>query len=341
MKAYVVHGDGRRGIEEVPFLPYGPYEAKVKVLSCGVCSGTDMKIIHQKFKGVENYPIVLGHEGLGEVVELGEKARHLKLGDRVLMPYIGALPAGLASAWGGYAEYNVVVDWQSMVEDGLTPPDYAFAQRVVPNEIDPVDAAMIITLREVYSTMGIFGFSAGKSLALLGLGPVGLSFVRLAKLSGMGPIIAMDLDDEKLAMAQRLGADHILNTRGKSIPAEVRRVLPEGVDFALDAVGVTGFIADGMAIIKPDAKVCVYGISEEMTAPLDWSRNPYNWTLQFNQFPDKKREGAAHDQIIRWILDGTLDLRDFVSHHIPFAEMERAFEMIEAKEKMLKMVVEF
>lgn len=63
MKAYVVHGDGSRGIEEVPFLPCGPYEAKVKVLSCGVCSGTDMKIIHRKFKGVENYPVVLGHEG--------------------------------------------------------------------------------------------------------------------------------------------------------------------------------------------------------------------------------------------------------------------------------------
>lgn len=341
MKAYVVHDDGRRGIEEVPFLPFGPYEAKVKVLSCGVCNGTDMKIIHQKFKGVENYPVVLGHEGLGEVVELGEKVRHLKIGDRVLMPYIGALPEGLSSAWGGYAEYNVVTDFQSMLDDGLEPEAFAYAQRVVPNEIDPVDAAMIITLREVYSTMGIFGFEAGKSLAVLGLGPVGLSFVRMAKLMGMGPVVAMDLDDEKLALAKKLGADHVINTRGQSIPDAVRATLPEGVDFALDAVGVTGFIADGMAIIKPDAKVCVYGISEQMTAPLDWSKNPYNWTLHFNQFPDKKREGAAHDQIIRWILDGTLDLKDFVSHRIPFAEMGRAFDMIEAKEKMLKMVVEF
>lgn len=96
-----------------------------------------------------------------------------------------------------------------------------------------------------------------------------------------------------------------------------------------------------MAIIKPDAKVCVYGISEKMTAPLDWSNNPYNWTLQFNQFPSKKLEGQAHEQIIKWINEGLLDPEFFISHRIPFAEMDKAFDMIENKERMLKMVVEF
>ena len=341
MKAFVVQEDGRRGLEEVPMPQYGPYEARVKLLSCGVCNGTDMKIIHKKFKGVEDYPVILGHEGVGEVLEIGDKVKYLKPGDRVLLPFIGQPPEGYASAWGTYAEYNLVTDYRAMLEDGLTPEDFAYAQRTIPADFDPVDAAMIITLREVYSTMGIFGFTAGKSLAILGLGPVGLSFVRLAKLTGMVPILAMDIDDEKLELARQLGADYILNTRGKSIPEEVKKIVPDGVDFALDAVGVTGFIGDGMAIIKPNAKVCVYGISEQMNAPLDWSKNPYNWTLQFNQFPDKKLEGAVHDQIIQWIQEGKLDMRFFVSHRIPFATMNEAFEKIERREKMLKMVVEF
>jgi hypothetical protein len=185
--------------------------------------------------------------------------------------------------------------------------------------------------------MGIFGFESGKSLAILGLGPVGLSFVRLAKLKGMGPIVAMDIDDEKLALAKQLGADFTLNTRGMDIPAAVLECVPGGVDYALDAVGVPSFIGDGMAIVKPDAKVCVYGISEKMNAPLDWSKNPYNWTLQFNQFPQKKLEGACHDQIIAWIREGKLDPGFFVSHRIPFAEMGKAFEMIENREKMLEL----
>ena len=80
MKAYVVHKDGKRGIEDIPVAlnDYGEYEALVKMLSCGVCNGTDMKIIHSQFKGIDEYPVVLGHEGVGEVVEVGSKVRHLK-----------------------------------------------------------------------------------------------------------------------------------------------------------------------------------------------------------------------------------------------------------------------
>lgn len=343
MKAYVVHKDGKRGIEDIPVSlnDYGEYEALVKMISCGVCNGTDMKIIHGKFKGVDNYPVVLGHEGVGEVIEVGAKVRHLKKGDRVLLPFIGKLPDGYYSAWGTYAEYNVVTDAQSMLDDGLKPDDSAFAQNVIPNSIDPVDAAMIVTFREVYSTMGIFGFEKGKSLALLGLGPVGLSFVKFAKLIGMSPVIAMDIDDEKLAFAKELGADYVINTKNKDIVKEVLDIVPGGVDFALDAVGVTSFINDGMAIIKPDAKVCVYGISTKMNAEIDWSKNPYNWTLQFNQFPSKKLEGQAHEQIVEWIENGQLDPKFFISQRIKFEEMDTAFDMIENKEKMLKMVVVF
>lgn len=343
MKAYVVHKDGKRGIEDIPVSlnDYGEYEALVKMISCGVCNGTDMKIIHGEFKGIDNYPVVLGHEGVGEVVEVGAKVRHLKRGDRVLLPFIGKLPDGYYPAWGTYAEYNVVTDAQSMIDDGIKPDDSALAQNVIPNGIDPVDAAMIVTFREVYSTMGIFGFEQGKSLALLGLGPVGLSFVRFAKLIGMTPVIAMDIDDEKLKLAEKLGADYVINTKGKDIAKEVREIIPGGVDFALDAVGVNGFINDGMAIIKPDAKVCVYGISAKMNTEIDWSENPYNWTLQFNQFPSKKLEGESHKQIIEWIENGQLDPKFFISHRIKFEEMDKAFDMIENKEKMLKMVVVF
>jgi len=341
MKAYVVYGDGRRSFDEVPVPVPGDYQALVRLVSCGVCNGTDMKIIHRKFKGIEDYPVILGHEGVGEVIKLGAKVTSYKVGDYVLLPFIGDAPEGYSSAWGTFAEYNVVTDAAAMEKDGLEVPEFAYAQNILPDGFDPVTGAMIITLREVYSTMGIFGFEAGKSLALLGLGPVGLSFVRLAKLSGMSPVIAMDIDDSKLDLAKQLGADYVINTRGIDTAKAVREIMPDGVDFALDAVGYNPFIADGMAIVKPGAKVCVYGISEKTDFNVDWSKNDYNWTLQFNQFPSKKLEGACHDRIIGWINEGLLDPAFFVSHIIPFAEMDKAYDMIENKEKMLKMVVKF
>ncbi len=341
MKSYVVLADGTCRVEEMPLPTFGDYEALVKIESCGVCNGTDMKIIHRKFKGVDNYPVVLGHEGVGRVVKMGAKVRHLKIGDLVLMPYWSNVPEGYSSAWGTYSEYNVVSDAKAKEADGETVEEYEYAQNTLPNDFDPISSAMIITFREVLSTMKIFGFSAGKSLAILGLGPVGLSFVKFAHLSGMAPVIAMDVQEEKLELAKKFGADATINSKTKDIAQEVKQICPDGVDFALDAVGVTSFLNTGLDIIKPGAKVCVYGISEKMTAPLDWSRCPYNWTLQFNQFPSKKMESMAHDQIVSWIQEGVLNPNDYISHVFDFSDIDKAFQKIENHDPMMKMVIKF
>ncbi len=341
MKSYVVYPGGKCKIEEMPMPVYDDYSALVKMESCGVCNGTDTKIIHGTFKGVEDYPVVLGHEGVGRVVELGSKVRHYKVGDLVLMPYWSDVPEGYSSAWGTYSEYNVVTDAQAMQDDGLVPDEFAWGQNILPGDFDPVSSAMIITFREVLSTMKTFGFAPNKSIAVLGLGPVGLSFVQFARLTGMGPIIAMDLSDEKLELARQRGADAVVNSSREDVVEAVRAVCPDGVDFALDAVGVPEFINTGLSIIKPDAKICVYGISERSTASVDWSRCPYNWTLQFNQFPSKVAESQAHGQIVNWIRLGILNPADYISHVFDFADIAKAFEKIERREPMMKMVVKF
>ena len=341
MKSYVVNPDGSCRIAEMPMPTYNEYSALVKIESCGVCNGTDMKIIHRKFKGVDKYPVVLGHEGVGRVVELGAKVRNYKVGDLVLMPYWSDVPEGYASAWGTYSEYNIVTDALAMQADGLVPDEYMFAQNVLPDGFDPVSSAMIITFREVLSTMKIFGFEPNKSLAVLGLGPVGLSFVKFARLTGMGPIIAIDVQEEKLNLAQHHGADVVINGKTENVVERVREICPDGVDFALDAVGVTSFINTGLDIIKPNAKVCVYGISEQLSATVDWSRCDYNWTLQFNQFPSKLGESQAHRQICNWIKAGILDPAEWVSHVFPFDEIDTAFEKIERRDPMMKMVIRF
>lgn len=341
MKSYVVYEDQTCKIEEMPMPTYGDYDALVKIESCGVCNGTDMKIIHGKFKGIENYPVVLGHEGVGRVVEKGSKVKNFEIGDLVLMPYWSDVPKGYSSGWGTYSEYNIVTDARAMEKCGLIPDEFAYGQRKLPRDFDPISSAMIITFREVLSTMKRFGFEANKSLVVLGLGPVGLSFVQFAKLTGMGPIIAIDVYDEKLEMAKERGADYTINSKTTDIATAVHKLCPNGVDFALDAVGVVSFINTALEIIKPDAKVCVYGISEQMCAPLDWSKCPYNWTLHFHQFPSKKAESEAHDQIVSWIQMGILNTSDYVSNVFDFKDIDKAFEKIKNHESTMKMVIRF
>lgn len=341
MKSLVVYKDGSYKFEDLPMPRIGEYDALVKVESCGVCNGTDMKIIHGNFKGVEDYPVVLGHEGVGRVIELGSKVKNIKKGDLVLMPYYSDVPEGYYSAWGTFSEYNTVTDAKAMEDDGKIPDAFAYGQTVLPAGTDPVGAAMIITFREVLSTMDTFGFSANKSIAVLGLGPVGLSFVRFAHLTGMGPVIAMDIQDEKLELAKKAGADAVINTSKEDVVSAVKAICPEGVDFALDAVGINGFINQGLNIIKPDAKVCVYGISPKTSTEVDWSCCPYNWTLQFSQFPSKKKEAEAQRQIVSWIQEGVLDPMDYISHVFDIDDIGKAFDLIEKREPVMKMVVRF
>lgn len=88
MKSLAVYEDGHLEIVEVPMPKYGEYEALVKMESCGVCNGTDLKIIHKKLKGFDTYPALLGHEGIGRVVEVGSKVTSFKKGDLVTLPFI-------------------------------------------------------------------------------------------------------------------------------------------------------------------------------------------------------------------------------------------------------------
>ncbi len=341
MKSYVVYADHSRRIVEMPMPKYGEYDALVKIESCGVCNGTDGKIIHGNFKGIEEYPVVLGHEGVGRVVEKGSRVRNFEIGDLVLMPYWSDVPEGYYSGWGTYSEYNIVTDALAMEKDGLIPDEFAYGQRKLPRDFDPVGSAMIITFREVLSTMRRFGFEQNKSLAVLGLGPVGLSFIQFARLIGMGPIIAIGRSDEKLERAKTFGADFTVNNTKEDVVQRVKEICPEGVDFALDAVGVNSFINTALDIIKPDAKVCVYGISPDTTQNVDWSRCPYNWTLHFHQFPSKKAEAEAHDQIVSWIRMGILDPYAYISHVYDFADIDKAFDNLENHVPVMKMVIRF
>lgn len=200
MKTLVVNEDGSLEVKEIPKPSYNSKQALVKTISCGICNGTDAKLIHRTFKGVDmdQYPLMLGHEAVGEVVEVGADVKTYHIGDKVLLPFVDPDPekyGELGSAWGGYSEYAVVNDAAAFGSE--TAPECAYAQTILPDFVDPVDAAMIVTLREVLSSIKRFGIKENNSIAVFGCGPVGLTFIRFMSLLGVHPIIAFDMVDER------------------------------------------------------------------------------------------------------------------------------------------------
>jgi D-arabinose 1-dehydrogenase-like Zn-dependent alcohol dehydrogenase len=258
MKTLVVKKDGALEVRELPKPKYTSKQALVKMISCGICNGTDAKLIHRKFKGVDldQYPLMLGHEGVGEVIEVGSEVTGYHIGDKVLLPFVDADPENygeLGSAWGAFSEYGVVHDVHAY-KDGEAP-ECAYAQTVLPDYVDPVDAAMIVTLREVLSSIKRFGIGANNSIAVFGCGPVGLTFIKFMSILGVHPIIAFDVKPEKKEEALERGADYYFNSTECDPKEEIRKICPDGVQFVLDAVGMTSLINQSMEYVCDGGKM--------------------------------------------------------------------------------------
>ena len=300
-------------VYDIPEPEMGPYDAIVQVFSCGICNGTDTKVIEGHFKGFDTYPCVLGHEACGKIIDVGEKVRNFKVGDHVLRAKLRDSDK-YYHGWGGFSERALVTDYFARVEDGEKGvPVSHMAEQVIPPDIDPVKAMMIITLKEVFSALNQFGVKEGKTVMINGCGPVGQAMVRLQK-------------------AKRLGADILVNPAKQDVVAAVKAVYPSGVDLFIDAVGINALINTGFQVIKFNGKICVYGISPKTNTEIDWEKAPYNWNIHFVQKPTFPEEHAVHNRVVEFVRSSAINLDDFVSHVLPVEEFEEGFRLSQSKQ---------
>lgn len=336
MKTLIVNTDGSLAVKEIPIPSYNSKQALVKTISCGIC-GTDSKLIHFGFKGFPKdvYPIMLGHEGVGRVVEVGSEVTGYKIGDVVLLPFNDPdkeLYGSLGSGWGAYSEYGVVNDKEAFPKGEV--PEVAYAQQIVPADINPVDAAMIITLREVLSNIIYFGIKENDSVVVYGSGPVALTFIKFMSLLGIKPI-AIARSKEKIENVLAHGATAAFNSKECDIVKEIRSIYPEGVKYVLDAVGSAEVVNQAMELICDRGEILCYGVPEKSQMQLDWSKAPYNWKINFQQMPSKLEESIAFEKVLEWIRSGKIDLKDYISDYYDFDHILEAFEKF-ADHKILK-----
>ena len=349
MRTLIVDEQGKLSLGELPVPTPGPCQALVRLRACGICNGTDSKLIHRAFKNFDTYPAALGHEGVAEVVQVGADCTSFQLGDRVLLPFLEGETAGVHSGWGAFSEYAIVGDAAACARHGMGEGTPAFneaylAQTVLQpaDQVDDVQAVMIVTFREVLSAIRRFGIPTNGHVVVFGCGPVGLCFIRFLRLLGMGHIIAVDISDSKVAQAKAMGASAAFNSTKGNVDEAIRALVPQGVDAVIDAVGINALINQAMGLIRDHGKICCYGISPQLHMELDWSKAPYNWSLNFVQWPSKREEGEVHQQIMAWINAGVLHPSDFISHVFPFDNILDAFALLDARRPdTQKIVIQF
>ena len=336
MLAIAVTKPGEVRVVEVPAPAPGPYQAKVRTeLSC-LCNSTDTKLIEGHFPGIENYPLLLGHETVGVVESVGARVRSFKPGDRVVGGLLLEPPDGTyASGFGGFSEYVLAGDHAAMVADGVADEASGWAdvyeiQRVVPPQI-PVEAAlMLCTWREVYAAFDDFRLRGEEAMVIVGAGPVGLSFARFASLMGFGYVGVVDRHAGKRRKAEALGATEVFASLAEldDLPARLGRPL----DAVVDAVGSEQAINAALPLIRSAGSICVYGVIGADTVRLDKHRGPYNFNLLVHQWPTRALECAAQEPLCAWIEQGRLDYRPFLSAEFPVAEIGQAIDLLATRE---------
>jgi alcohol dehydrogenase len=335
MKALVYHGPGKKSWDEVPDpVIQRPTDVIVKMVATTIC-GTDLHILKGDVAAVEPGRI-LGHEGIGVITEIGSGVTQLAVGDRVILSCISACGSCANCHQGLYShclspEGKAGIGWIfGHLIDG-TQAEYVrvpFAENSVYKVPEGVTDAEGILVSDVLPTGFEIGVQYGQVkpgdvVAVVGAGPIGLSVVMTAQLYGPSKVIAIDLDDARLARAKDFGATETVNSGQPDWKEQVLALTDgAGVDVAIEAVGIPATFTMAVDLVRPGghvANVGVHGKSVDLALDKLWIGNIHISTglVNTNTIAMLLKLAAQH----------RLPVDKFVTHEFTFDQFEEAYEV--------------
>ncbi len=262
MKAAVVTEFGRPlDIREVPVPRIGPRQVLVRVRASGVCH-TDLHAAEGDWPVKPNRPFVPGHEGVGEVAQVGAGVTHLKEGDRVGVPWLHTACGRCEHCVGGWETLCDSQQNTGYSVDGAYA-DYVAADAdyvgVIPTGLDWGPASPVLCAGvTVYKGLRETEVRPGQWVAISGIGGLGHLAVQYAKAMGMN-VVAVDVADEKLDLARALGADEVINAREVDPAKEVSSNLG-GVHGALVTAPSRAAFAQAVGMLRKHGTLSLVGI---------------------------------------------------------------------------------
>ncbi|MBS1676297.1 MAG: zinc-binding dehydrogenase [Actinobacteria bacterium] len=333
-------------------------EALVKVTACGVCH-TDLHVMRGEVAFPR--PAVLGHEISGVVVALGdgtEDTRGLGPGDAVLGAFImpcahcAACERGRDDLCENFFRMNrlrgTLYDGESRLAmpDGAELAMYSMAGLAdysvvpltaltkLPDGLDPVSAAVLgcaaFTAYGAVHRAG--GLEAGQSVAVVAAGGVGSGVLQVAKGAGADPIIAVDVADDKLAAATRLGATHTVNSRTADAAAAVRELTGgRGVDVAFEALGNPATFEQAVSLLADGGRMVAIGIAPAgAAAAVEITPLVRRGYTVAGSFGARTRQDLP--AVARLAADGHFDLDGLVSRRFPLEQVDEAYRALDQGE---------
>lgn len=259
MKAAVVHQLGQPlTVEERELAAPGPHQVLVRIEASGLCH-TDIHAARGDWPVQPTPPFVPGHEGIGIVEEIGSQVTAVSVGDRVAMPWLGAACGHCGDCLRGWE--TLCLEQQNTgygIDGGYAERALADSRYVVkvPEGVSPLEAAPLACAGvTTYKAVKVAGVRPTDLVLISGIGGLGHLALQYAKIFG-GTVVAVDVTDEKLALARELGADYVIDARTQDVAAEVNAL--GGADVAIGlAVSTESFTASYRALRRGGRLVLV------------------------------------------------------------------------------------
>ncbi len=333
MRALVKQEPGPgEALMEVPVPRPGPGEVLIRLEAVSLC-GTDVHIDRWDPGAAANVvtPRIFGHEMAGRVVQLGEGVTRVAVGQRVaaethLVDWTCyRCRTGRAHVCqhyrilgvhvdGAFAEYIVLPETNVWISDAL-PPEIAALQEPMGN------AVFSVFVEEI----------AGQSVAVLGCGPIGLMSIAIAKRAGARRVIATDLRAERLALAETMGADIVIdgtNVRPDEVVARIRAETDgDGADVVLEMSGAESALHQGLAAVTNGGRISLLG-THSHPVTLDISSEVIFKALRVYGITGRRLFETWYQT--RALLEEGLDLSPIITHRLPLSRFREAFDLVAA-----------
>jgi alcohol dehydrogenase len=329
MKGFVFHGPGQASWQDIPDPGLKePTDAIVKAGVVTIC-GTDLHILKGDVPEVRP-GTVLGHEAVGEIVEVGSDVRSVRPGDRVLISCITSCGRcrfcrersyGQCRGGGGWILGHLVDGTQA---EYVRVPHADLSVHPLPGTVRSEDAVLLADIFPTSYEVGVLNghVRPGDTVAVVGAGPVGLAAIATARLFAPERIIAVDLAPARLEAAHRLGADAVADVH--EAPQQLVTDLTDGLgaDVVIEAVGVPESFELCTRMVRPGGHVANVGVhGKPATLHLEdlWSKNVTITTGLVDTY--------STPTLLRMAAAGRLPTGQLVTHTFPLEHMEEAYEV--------------
>ena len=343
MKALTYQGPGEKSWAEVPTpVVDKPTDAIVRILHTTIC-GTDLHILKGDVPEVAK-GTVLGHEGVGVIESVGSAVRNFKPGDHVLISCItscGSCPNCRRQMYSHCADGGWIL---GHLIDG-TQAEYVRIPHA-DNSLYPVpagaDEEALVMLSDILPTGFEIGVLAGKvkpgdSVVIVGAGPVGMAALLTAQFYSPAMLIVVDGDTNRLEVAQRFGATHVIDINTQNAVERIFELTQGvGVDVAIEAVGIPASFDTCQSVVAPGgsiANVGVHGKSVELHLEKLWIQNVTISTGLVNT--------NTTPMLMKTVQSGKVDAGQLITHRFALNDILQAYEVFgnAAKEKAMKVIL--